>query len=368
MTNGWMERVMAAIGLRGVRKSFDRTEVLHGVDLEFEAGEFVVILGPSGCGKSTLLRLIAGLEAATAGTIEIAGQVVNDLPPKDRGGAMVFQNYALYPHMTVAENIGYPLKVAGGAKDDRAARVRKVATMLGLDALLDRRPHQLSGGQRQRVAMGRALIREPKVFLFDEPLSNLDAKLRAQMRVEIRDFHRRVRITSVYVTHDQVEAMTLADRLVVMHGGRVEQVGTPSEIYSRPRTEFVAGFIGSPPMNFVPCTAAGDGRNAVLPDGQRLALPVRQIAGHDATALKLGLRPEHLVLVAHRAAADTIALELDLVEDLGATRLVHGRLAGHRVVVSTPLSARDIPTADGRVMARPSECILFEDGRARLSR
>src|SRR5882724_285044 len=240
---------MADITIRGLRKSYGGIEIVHGIDLEVSDGEFVVVLGPSGCGKSTLLRLIAGLEQITAGEIAIGGRVVNKLEPRERGCAMVFQNYALYPHMTVAENIGYALKVAGVPKSERMARVTRVADTLGLADFLGRRPSALSGGQRQRVAMGRAIIREPSVFLFDEPLSNLDAKLRVQMRVEIRRLHRRLKATRVFVTHDQIEAMTLADRLVVMNHGRIEQIGYPADVYRRPASRYVAGFIGSPPMN-----------------------------------------------------------------------------------------------------------------------
>ena len=242
---------MTEISIRGARKTYGRLEIVHGIDLDIGDGEFVVILGPSGCGKSTLLRMIAGLEEITGGEIAIGGRVVNRLEPRERGCAMVFQNYALYPHMTVAENIGYALKVAGVRGPERRARIAKVAETLGLTEHLDRKPAALSGGQRQRVAMGRAMIREPKVFLFDEPLSNLDAKLRVQMRVEIRRLHRRLKATSVFVTHDQIEAMTLADRLVVMNQGRIEQVGAPADVYRRPSSRFVAGFIGSPPMNFL---------------------------------------------------------------------------------------------------------------------
>ncbi|WP_348526026.1 sn-glycerol-3-phosphate ABC transporter ATP-binding protein UgpC, partial [Mesorhizobium sp.] len=250
---------MASITIRGVKKNYAKTQVVHGVDLDFASGEFVVILGPSGCGKSTLLRMIAGLEEISDGTIAIDGTVVNKLEPRERGCAMVFQNYALYPHMSVAQNIGYSLKVAGVPSAERTQRIQAVARVLELEHLLDRKPMALSGGQRQRVAMGRAMIREPKVFLFDEPLSNLDAKLRVQMRSEIRKLHRRLNATSVFVTHDQVEAMTLADRLVVMNGGRVEQVGTPAEVYGRPASRFVATFVGAPAMNMLEGTVTLDG-------------------------------------------------------------------------------------------------------------
>ena len=236
---------MAAVTLKNVKKNYGTTTVVHGVDLEINAGEFVVILGPSGCGKSTLLRMIAGLEAITDGEIMIGSKRVNDLEPRDRGCAMVFQNYALYPHMTVAENIGYALKVAGISKADRTTRIEAVADLLGLREFLNRKPMQLSGGQRQRVAMGRAMIREPDVFLYDEPLSNLDARLRVAMRIEIRKLHQRLGTTSLFVTHDQVEAMTLADRIVVMNKGVIEQVGSPDDVYHRPASIYVAGFVGA---------------------------------------------------------------------------------------------------------------------------
>ncbi|MBP0573103.1 sn-glycerol-3-phosphate ABC transporter ATP-binding protein UgpC, partial [Mycobacterium tuberculosis] len=242
---------MSDISIRKVHKSYGRNAVVHGIDLEIANGEFVVILGPSGCGKSTLLRMVAGLEEISAGEIAIAGQVVNRLEPRERGCAMVFQNYALYPHMTVAENIGYALKVAGVKRAERIRRVEAVADILALRDFLDRKPGQLSGGQRQRVAMGRAMIREPKVFLYDEPLSNLDAKLRVAMRAELAALQRRLKATMIYVTHDQVEAMTLADRIVVLRNGIVEQVGAPLDLFNRPANTFVAGFIGSPHMNLL---------------------------------------------------------------------------------------------------------------------
>src|SRR5262247_4071709 len=255
---------MASVSLRGVRKSYDGVEVVHGVDCEIRDGEFIVVLGPSGCGKSTLLRMIAGLEAITQGEIAIGGRVVNALEPKDRDIAMVFQNYALYPHMSVYDNMSYGLRIRGFAKDDIKARVDRAAAILELGPLLERKPRQLSGGQRQRVAMGRAIVREPAVFLFDEPLSNLDAKLRVQMRMEIKHLHRDIGTTSVYVTHDQVEAMTLAHRMIVMNAGRAEQIGSPMEVYSRPATTFVAGFIGSPSMNFLAARVAADRRSVDL--------------------------------------------------------------------------------------------------------
>src|SRR5215510_12927549 len=267
---------MAQVHLRSVKKSYDnKVEVIHGIDMEIADGEFIVIVGPSGCGKSTLLRMVAGLERITGGEVAIGDRVVNGLEPKDRDIAMVFQNYALYPHMTVYENMAYGLKIRGMAKDEIDRRVRKAAQILELATSLERRPRQLSGGQRQRVAMGRAIVREPAVFLFDEPLSNLDAKLRVQMRAELQALHRRLGTTSLYVTHDQVEAMTLAQRMVVMNAGRVEQIGAPLEVYQNPATTFVAGFIGSPAMNFLAGTGESGGRVALDGSGSiRCAVPI----------------------------------------------------------------------------------------------
>ncbi len=324
---------MAHVAFTGVRKAFDRTEVLHGIDLEIAEGEFLVILGPSGCGKSTLLRLLAGLEELTAGDIAIDGKVVNKLEPRERGCAMVFQNYALYPHMSVADNIGYSLKVAGIAKRARREKIEAVAAVLGLGEFLDRKPGQLSGGQRQRVAMGRAIIREPKVFLFDEPLSNLDAKLRVQMRLEIRQLHRRLKTTSMFVTHDQVEAMTLADRLVVMRDGVIEQVGTPQEIYDRPATRFVGDFIGAPPMNFLPARLNGKGPCAELTDGQTVELPApiaERLVGRE---ILIGLRAEDVTL--DGGASHSLVFAPGFHEELGAGRLLHGQIAGSQFIVAT---------------------------------
>jgi sn-glycerol 3-phosphate transport system ATP-binding protein len=312
---------MADISIRNVAKSYGKDSIMQGVNLEIRNREFVVILGPSGCGKSTLLRMIAGLEAITAGEIAIAGQVVNDLEPRQRGCAMVFQNYALYPHMTVAENIGYALKVAGVGRAERRAAVERVAQSVGLTEFLDRRPGQLSGGQRQRVAMARAIIREPRVFLFDEPLSNLDAKLRVQMRHEIRRIHNRIEATSVFVTHDQHEGMTLADRLVVMNKGTIEQVGTPEEIYDHPASVYVGGFIGSPAMNFLPGQVSAARAAVVLDDGQVLDLPRDVATAADGQLVQVGLRPEQLTIVAPGTAG--LQARVDFVEELGSGRLYH---------------------------------------------
>ncbi len=314
---------MADISIRNVRKSYGNDEVIHGVDLEIRNGEFVVILGPSGCGKSTLLRMIAGLEAITAGEIRIADKVVNELEPRERGCAMVFQNYALYPHMTVANNIGYALKVAGVPKAKRLEKVRETAALVELTDFLDRKPGQLSGGQRQRVAMARAIIREPKVFLFDEPLSNLDAKLRVQMRHEIRRIHRRIGATSVFVTHDQHEGMTLADRIVIMNQGTIEQIGTPEEIYERPESVYVGGFIGSPAMNFLSGRIATDGRAIELSDGARLTLGAVFSNGHQGRPVSVGIRPEVATLAPPEHGS--LRATFEFAEELGSGRLYHLR-------------------------------------------
>lgn len=308
---------MASITLKDLVKAYGDTQVLHHVDGQINDGEFIVIVGPSGCGKSTLLRMVAGLETITSGEISIGDRVVNQLEPADRDIAMVFQNYALYPHMSVRENMAYGLKIRKIGKDEIARRVEEAADILEIRQYLDRKPRQLSGGQRQRVAMGRAIVRDPQVFLFDEPLSNLDAKLRVQMRLEIRKLQQRLGVTSIYVTHDQVEAMTLGDRLMVLNGGYVEQFGTPIELYDRPATIFVAGFIGSPSMNFLPAQVEHS-RIQLANDAQ---LECRtEFKGF----VTLGIRPEHL-------KPDTdgpIEIEVDLFEQLGANTLLHGVLKG----------------------------------------
>jgi multiple sugar transport system ATP-binding protein len=298
--------MMGAVTIRDVRKNYGNLEVLHGVSIDIADGEFVILVGPSGCGKSTLLRMIAGLEDITGGEIEIAGMVVNDLAPKDRDIAMVFQSYALYPHMTVEENMAFSLRLARVPKDEIKRRVAGAAVILGLDTYLERYPRHLSGGQRQRVAMGRAIVRNPTVFLFDEPLSNLDAKLRVQMRSEIKLNHQRLKTTTVYVTHDQIEAMTMADRIVVMHSGNIEQIGTPLELYDHPANLFVAGFIGSPSMNIIGGSIAGS--EFRFPDGTGIdlgALP----AGVKDGPITLGVRPEHLRLDPAGAKADVVVIE-----------------------------------------------------------
>ncbi|MBI5720239.1 MAG: sn-glycerol-3-phosphate import ATP-binding protein UgpC [Burkholderiales bacterium] len=319
---------MGAISLRNVEKTYapgskGAVKVIHGVNAEIADGEFVVIVGPSGCGKSTLLRMVAGLEEITGGEIDIGGRVVNRLEPSERDIAMVFQNYALYPHMSVYDNMAYGLKIAKVPKADIDTRVAKAAKILELSHLLDRKPRQLSGGQRQRVAMGRAIVRQPAVFLFDEPLSNLDAKLRAQTRLEIQKLHGELGITALFVTHDQVEAMTLGQRLMVMNGGRIEQIGTPEDVYGKPATTFVAGFIGSPPMNLIKGEAAG---SRFTVGGQALALPM---AAPRAGALMLGARPEHVEIDPLGAWSMTV----DVQEMLGAERLVYGRIGSEPFVL-----------------------------------
>ncbi|MGF1562693.1 MAG: ABC transporter ATP-binding protein [Geminicoccaceae bacterium] len=316
---------MASVDLVDVRKSFGIVEVIHGVDVPIADGEFVVLVGPSGCGKSTLLRMIAGLEPITSGTISIGGRVVNQVPPKERDIAMVFQNYALYPHMTVRDNMGFSLKLRGDTSSHIAERVGIAADILGLGALLDRYPRQLSGGQRQRVAMGRAIVRDPQVFLFDEPLSNLDAKLRVQMRTEIKALHQRLGTTTIYVTHDQVEAMTMADKIVVMHDGIVEQMGAPLELFDNPANTFVAGFIGSPAMNFLEGhLRRGNGAIYVeTDDGLRLhATPDH--AGEDGQRVVYGIRPDRLHLT---GSAHGVPAEVHVVEPTGTEIQVMSRIA-----------------------------------------
>jgi multiple sugar transport system ATP-binding protein len=309
---------MSAVSLHGVRKSFGSTEVVHGVDISIADGEFCVLVGPSGCGKSTLLRMIAGLEEISAGEIAIGARVVNTLRPKERDIAMVFQNYALYPHMTVYDNMAFSLRLAGVAKDEAEQRVADASQILGLNDYLQRYPRQLSGGQRQRVAMGRAIVRKPQVFLFDEPLSNLDAKLRVAMRTEIKALHQRLTTTSVYVTHDQIEAMTMADKIVVMNNGRVEQIGSPLELYDNPANLFVAGFIGSPAMNFL----KGRLNGAAVAVGNGITLPVKTKLESGRDVL-VGVRPEHLAV-----AADGVPAEVVVVEPTGADTQIFCKLAG----------------------------------------
>ena len=324
---------MAFVTLTDVRKVYHGgVEAVRGVSFEVADGSFCVLVGPSGCGKSTLLRMVAGLETISGGTVRIGERVVNDIEPSERDIAMVFQNYALYPHMSVYDNMAYGLRNRGTPKPEIDARVREAARILDIEPYLDRRPKALSGGQRQRVAMGRAIVRKPQVFLFDEPLSNLDAKLRVQMRVEIKRLQRALGVTSLYVTHDQVEAMTLSDQLVVMNGGRVEQIGTPTDLYRKPATRFVAGFLGSPAMNFLSGRIENDGTVMIGPDRLGIAPAVSSVM--PGTAVDVGLRPEDLQLAAPGAAQ--LSMEVEFVEELGATRLIHGRSSGGAVTVQVP--------------------------------
>ena len=316
---------MASVSIESVKKRFGEVEVLHGVDISIADGSFTVLVGPSGCGKSTLLRMIAGLENISSGDIRIGGKVVNLMPPKERDIAMVFQNYALYPHMTVRDNMAFALMLTKQDASVVDQKVGRAAEILGLTPLLQRYPRQLSGGQRQRVAMGRAIVRDPQVFLFDEPLSNLDAKLRVAMRTEIKELHQRLKTTSVYVTHDQIEAMTMGDKIVVMRDGYIEQTGSPLELYDRPVNLFVAGFIGSPAMNFLPGTLrrAGDGARVELADGTRVDAPALS-GGADGQAIIFGTRPENLALVAENG----IPAEVAVVEPTGADTFIACRHHG----------------------------------------
>ncbi|TIS46295.1 MULTISPECIES: ABC transporter ATP-binding protein [Mesorhizobium] len=311
---------MADVKIEKVFKRYSNLEVMHGVGVDIEDGEFVVLVGPSGCGKSTLLRMIAGLEEISEGTIRIGGRIVNDMPPKDRDIAMVFQSYALYPHKTVFDNIGFPLKMAKRPQAEIKEKVHKAADILDLSKLLDRYPKQLSGGQRQRVAMGRAIVRDPQVFLFDEPLSNLDAKLRVTMRVEIKELHQRLKTTIVYVTHDQIEAMTMADKIVVMRDGRVEQIGAPLDLYDHPRNVFVAGFIGSPAMNFIHGTIKGMSANKQFVSDSGLTLPIPPTDAADGQTVIYGVRPEHILV-----GAGGIPVKVVVTEPTGSETQIFAR-------------------------------------------
>ncbi|HGM5491067.1 TPA: sn-glycerol-3-phosphate import ATP-binding protein UgpC [Serratia fonticola] len=349
---------MAGLKLQAVTKSYDgKTPVIKQIDLDVADGEFIVMVGPSGCGKSTLLRMVAGLERTTSGDIYIDTRRVTDLEPKDRGIAMVFQNYALYPHMSVYDNMAYGLKIRGFGKQHIRQRVEEAARILELEPLLQRKPRELSGGQRQRVAMGRAIVREPAVFLFDEPLSNLDAKLRVQMRLELQQLHRRLKTTSLYVTHDQVEAMTLAQRVIVMNKGVAEQIGTPSEVYQRPATLFVASFIGSPAMNLLPGTLSADGKQLQLVGGRVLDLPEPrpQWGGQELT---MGIRPEHIQLSTREQGG--IPFELQTLELLGADNLAHGQWGNSGVIVR--LSHETLPPAGSILYLQlPASALHFFD-------
>jgi multiple sugar transport system ATP-binding protein len=362
---------MAELRLHQVVKRFGHAEVIHGIDLEVEHGQFVVFVGPSGCGKSTLLRMVAGLEEVTDGEIFIDGELVNEVDAARRGLAMVFQSYALYPHMTVRKNLSFGLETMGAPKAVIAERVGEAARILQIEPLLDRRPAQLSGGQRQRVAIGRAIVREPKIFLFDEPLSNLDAELRVQMRVEIAKLHQRIDATMIYVTHDQVEAMTMADTIVVLRLGRVEQVGTPLDLYNEPANLFVAGFIGSPRMNFLEAEVVGrrdDGLEVRLNDGTVLRVP-RDAGGVAAGArLTLGVRPEHLVIAdgSGDGGRPTLRVAINLTEPLGGESFVYGSLqSGEPVTIKQPGQVFIAAGAVVGVAIDPALCHLFDgEGRA----
>ncbi len=313
---------MAGVNIQNIKKSYGSVEVLHGINVDIKDGEFIVIVGASGCGKSTLLRMVAGLEQITEGDISIGGRIVNEVEPKDRDIAMVFQNYALYPHMSVYQNMAYGLKLMNLSKDEIEARVAKAADMLQIGDYLKRRPRELSGGQRQRVAMGRAIVREPSVFLFDEPLSNLDAKLRVTMRLEIRALQRRLDVTSLYVTHDQVEAMTLADRLIVLNDGYAEQIDTPLNIYEKPASEFVAGFIGSPPMNFFTGTISGNGKQLELDTGSIMQIGDYPVENSHGRNVRIGVRAEKFA-PCNKDEAELV-LNVAAVETLGSETLAHG--------------------------------------------
>ncbi len=346
---------MASVSVANARKNYGHLEILHGVDIEIKDGEFVILVGPSGCGKSTLLRMIAGLEEISDGRISIGGRVVNHVAPKERDIAMVFQSYALYPHMTVEANMGFSLRLAKAPKEEIRTRVREAAEILGLEKLLDRHPRNLSGGQRQRVAMGRAIVRQPQVFLFDEPLSNLDAKLRVQMRSEIKQLHQRLKTTTIYVTHDQIEAMTMADKIVVMRDGYVEQIGSPLDLYDSPANRFVAGFIGSPGMNFIEGKISNDGPvEFIAQGGARLPIPtdVGVARGQDVV---YGIRPEHLTINQGGAQAEVM-----LIEPTGAETQISVDMGGATIVatVRDRLALRAGDTIS--IAADPSKVHLFD--------
>jgi multiple sugar transport system ATP-binding protein len=336
---------MASLQVRGVHKTFGATQILHGVDIDVADGEFLTLVGPSGCGKSTLLRLIAGLEEISDGEIQIGGRRVNEVPPKDRDIAMVFQNYALYPHMRVSDNMAFALEMRRESRAEIAARVKSAATILGIEPLLERYPRQLSGGQRQRVAMGRAIVRDPQVFLFDEPLSNLDAKLRVAMRAEIKDLHQRLKTTTIYVTHDQIEAMTMADRIVVMRAGVVEQIGSPLDLYDHPANVFVATFIGSPAMNLLAgdLAVSEDRTELRLASGQSLSIPAGVVAAEPGSVrpIDLGVRPEHIELVEAGIPASVV-----VIEPTGSETQVLARIAESGETVMICLRER-LPLAPG---------------------
>ena len=359
---------MGNVNLRRVEKSYGDTKIIHGVDLEVADGEFVVFVGPSGCGKSSMLRMIAGLEEISGGEIYIGSKRANDLPPSERGAAMVFQNYALYPHMTVAENMGFALKIAGQDKPQIKLAVGRAAEILRIEHLLDRKPKALSGGERQRVAIGRAIVRKPKVFLFDEPLSNLDASLRVQMRLELSRLHRELGSTMIYVTHDQVEAMTMGERIVVFNKGRIEQVGAPLELYNKPANLFVAGFLGSPKMNFIPCKLGStDMHNMTLrfAGNASLELPGAISVQAASESLTLGIRPEYIEIV---EAGRGLPATVDLLEHLGDAVIAYVKLQGIDQLVAVKLAgdAKQLKSGDViGLLPNPKNCLLFDaEGKA----
>jgi multiple sugar transport system ATP-binding protein len=347
---------MASVDIIDIKKSYGAQAVIHGVNASISDGEFVILVGPSGCGKSTLLRMIAGLEPITAGDIKIGGKVVNDLPPKDRDIAMVFQTYALYPHKTVAQNMGFALMLRSTSKDEIEKRVRRAAEILDLVPLLDRYPRQLSGGQRQRVAMGRAIVRDPAVFLFDEPLSNLDAKLRVQMRAEIKELHQRLKTTTVYVTHDQVEAMTMADRIVVMNSGVIEQTGSPLELYDRPNNVFVASFIGSPSMNLIKGKIRG-GKKPGFETEHGVMLPLSHApAASDGMLATYGIRPEHIDI----GKGGTVKSKVAVFEPLGSETQIFARLGDQKLVAVVKQRFKANPGDDLTLAIDPVNVHLFD--------
>ena len=362
---------MAQVSIRKVVKEYEGgVQAVKGIDLEIADHEFVVLVGPSGCGKSTTLRMIAGLEEISGGEIAIGGQVVNDIPPRDRDIAMVFQNYALYPHMTVFDNMAFGLTLRKFPKDEIRRRVEHAARILDIGNLLARKPKALSGGQRQRVAMGRAIVRDPKVFLFDEPLSNLDAQLRVQMRTEIKALHQRLKSTIVYVTHDQIEAMTLADRIVLLKDGVIEQQGAPLELFERPTSKFVAGFLGSPPMNFVPCRL--EGGELLFADGRRLALPsakLARLAQWQGRALMLGIRPEHFGRAEGsiaRAGQVPLRVVIDLVQPTGTRTYATFRLGEAEVSAELPAHAVEAPGTELALLVDLDRAILLDPQTERV--
>ncbi|OCP05686.1 MULTISPECIES: sn-glycerol-3-phosphate ABC transporter ATP-binding protein UgpC [unclassified Ensifer] len=356
---------MSELQLKHVRKSYGTFEVIKGVDLDIKTGEFVVFVGPSGCGKSTLLRMIAGLEEITSGDLTIDGERMNDVDPSKRGIAMVFQSYALYPHMTVRENMGFALRFAGVPKAEIEQRVGEAANILELGPLLDRKPKQLSGGQRQRVAIGRAIVRHPKIFLFDEPLSNLDAELRVHMRIEIARLHKKLATTIIYVTHDQVEAMTLADKIVVMRGGVVEQVGSPLDLYDDPANLFVAGFIGSPKMNFLKgvVETGTDGRQVRLPEFGNATLPIAAKEAAPGSTVTIGIRPEHF----GETGSASLDLTIDMLEHLGGETFAYARHGDGEMIIIETKNGRGLKSGDS-IAAHfdPAAALVFDAGGQRL--